>query len=117
MLNSPAARQRTPSIRIDDTPERRGPSIRRQPRDVAVAQPAAEEAADLYYRRPPKALLYRHFDSAAAAARFIAENLTAAQIAGAVLQVGESRFEGAAVAALVQRLGAATAPARKKLDA
>jgi hypothetical protein len=103
------SRQFAASVRIDDTPARRGLSSAGQ-RAVAAASSAAvkpdlDEAADLYYRRPPKALAYRHFDSAEIAIRFIRDNLNSVQIANAVLQVGEQRFEGDEVAAMVKRLG------------
>jgi hypothetical protein len=84
---------------------------------AANDETGAPEAADLYYRRPPKALAYRHFDSADVAIRYVRDNLNAAQIAGSVLQVGETRFEGAEVAAMVRRLGARPQPAEAMLDA
>ena len=107
------SRQFAASVRIDDTPERRGVfSGRRTAVSSPVSVPGLDEAADLYYRRPPRALAYRHFDSADAAIRFVRENLKAPEIAGCVLQVGERRFEGGDVAAMVKRLG--PAPARPK---
>jgi hypothetical protein len=71
----------------------------------SALQPRPEESADLYYRRPPKALAYHPFDNAGAAILFVRDNLTPAQMASAVLQVGELRFEGAEVAAMAKGLG------------
>ena len=104
------SRQFAASVRIDDSSERRGLSSsgRRSAAtavNVPVLELGLEEAADLYYRRPPKALAYRHFDNADTAIHFVRDNLNAVQIASAVLQVGEHRFEGGEVAAMVKRLG------------
>jgi hypothetical protein len=65
---------------------------------------APDECADLYYRRPPKALVYRHFEGIGAALRFVRDSLTRVQMLSSVLQVGERRFEGNEVVALVDRL-------------
>jgi hypothetical protein len=108
------------AIRIDETGERRGVfQGRHTPASAQAALPDPSEPADLYYRRPPKSLTYRHFDSAGAAIDFVRDNLAAAQVASCVLQVGERRFEGSDVAAMVQRAAAPEAPMRrrKKLDA
>lgn len=76
-----------------------------------------EEAADLYYRKASRGLEYRHFDSVGAAVHFARDNLSAPQIMGAVLQVGEDRFEGAEVAAMVrQLLPAASGKFNPRLD-
>jgi hypothetical protein len=109
------------SVRIDETPARRGRSSSGQ-RSAATASTAAvepdlEESADLYYRRPPKALAYRHFESAEIAIRFIGDNLSAVQIANAVLQVGEQRFEGNEIASLVKRQDAGRQRASAPYDA
>jgi hypothetical protein len=108
------SRQFAASVRIDETPERRGVFSGRRPAAAAPApapEPGTGEAADLYYRRPPRALAYRHFDSADAAIQFAHDNLSAPEIASCVLQVGERRFEGGDVAAMVKRLGG---PVRRK---
>jgi hypothetical protein len=115
------SRQFAASVRIDETPPRRGLSSSGQRAATAASVPASkpslDEAADLYYRRPPKALAYRHFDSADMAIRFVRDNLTAVQIANAVLQVGEQRFEGSEVAAMVKQLGSVRPQAAAQYDA
>ncbi len=115
------SRQFAASVRIDETPPRRGLSSSGQRATAATSVPASkpslDEAADLYYRRPPKALAYRHFDSADIAIRFVRDNLTPVQIANAVLQVGEQRFEGSEVAAMVNRLDSGRQQAPAQYDA
>lgn len=113
MRPSSVARQLTPSARVAGAEEQRAIFAGRryeQIADLPTEEPELAEAADLYYRRLPRGLTYRHFDSATAAIRFAHESLSALQVGGAVLQVGEQRFEGAAVAAMVRRLG----PPRKE---
>jgi hypothetical protein len=107
------------AVRIDETPARRGRSAsgRSATANSVVVAPDLEESADLYYRRPPKALAYRHFESAETAIRFISDNLSAVQIANAVLQVGEQRFEGDAIAALAKRLDTGRQRAAAPYDA
>jgi hypothetical protein len=68
----------------------------------STIDPGLEESADLYFRRPPKALAYQHFDNAESAILFVRDNLTTVQVASAVLEVGERRFEGTEVAAMVK---------------
>ena len=87
-------------------------------RDLPPPEPGFTESADLYYRRPPKSLAYRHFESANAAIFYGRDNLNQVQIASAVLQVGEIRFEGAEVADMLRRLHAGPQqPAAVTLDA
>lgn len=94
------------AVRIDSRQERRGAPPVRRPADAAPAQrlqATPEEAADLYYRKAARKLTYRHFDSASAALRFVRDNLSEAEMRGAALQVGEHRFEGAELAAMVRQ--------------
>jgi hypothetical protein len=100
-MNKP---QFVPSVRIDD-PERT--RLRVAPRQRAaspakgVADPALNEAADLYFPRKAKGLGYRHFSTLAEALEHVRETLTPSQRGGAVIQVGERRLEATDVARLL----------------
>ena len=103
-----ARRQTAPSpMRIDEPRVRRGGFSARSyaANAPAVAEPNLGEAADLYYRKFPKGLAYRHFESTERALKFVRDTLSAHQTTSAVLQVGERRYEGAEVAAMVNQLG------------
>lgn len=108
------------SARIEEAPRRRGGhSVQRlaQAASAPASAPDAAEAADLYYRKFPRGLAYLHFDSTQAAVTFLREKLSAQQIGGAVLQVGERRYQGGQVAALVKSLGEEPGRASAELDA
>jgi hypothetical protein len=109
--------QKYASTRIEEEPRRHGFSGQRyiQPASPPVAAPDLAEAADLYYRRATRGLAYLHFDSPEAAITFIRDNLSVRQLEGAVLQVGEHRYQGEGVAALLRRMAPRQATA--KLDA
>lgn len=97
------------TVRIDEARERRGGFARRNAAATVApieAEPDLAESADFYFRRPPRSLGYRHFESAEAALLFARDSLSKAQLLGSVLQVGERRFEGEQVAVLVSRLPA-----------
>lgn len=105
----------TAAVRIDGRQERRGTQPVRRPAEAAPAQrldAAPEEAADLYYRKAARKLTYRHFDSAGAAIHFVRDNLSEPEMRGAALQVGEHRFEGAELAAMVRQAAPAQQAAR-----
>jgi hypothetical protein len=99
-------------VRIEGRPERRGAFSGRR---VVEAPPLPhfeagfEEAADLYYRKAARKLTYRHFDSAGEAIRFACDNLSAQELMGAALQVGEHRFEGVELTAMVRQAAPAQA--------
>jgi hypothetical protein len=99
----------TSSVRIEGTAERRSslPARALIQLDEAPTELDIEldESVDLYYRRPPRSLAYRHFESARSALIFARDSLSADQVRGSVLQVGERRFEGEQVALMVRRLG------------
>ena len=107
-----ASRPLATSLRIHDPMQQRGTlrgqRVSAQPKSPATA-PDLEEAADLYFRKQSRGLEYRHFDSAAAAIRFVRENLTSKQQDNCVLQVGERRFEGSEVVSMLKRTGNALA--------
>lgn len=103
-----SAAQSISPVRIEGRPERRGAVPGRRAAG-ASAVPHVEEAADLYYRKGARKLTYRHFDSAGAAISFVRDNLSAQELNGAALQVGERRFEGAEISAMARQAAPAQA--------
>lgn len=97
----------TPSVRIDHLPQRRG-NLGGRRRLSPPVPPAIDrivhESADLYFQRRSKGLDYRHFDGAVLALRFMRDNLSPVQVSGAVLEVGDDRFDGKLLATMVKGL-------------
>lgn len=108
------SRHFNPAIRVDRPGTAAAPAAIRPAGSASSGTDIADdldETADLYFRRPPQSLTYRHFDSAAVAIRYVRDNLNSKQIVQAILEVGERRFEGEALLRMVNRLAPALAKA------
>ncbi len=108
-------RQFSSTLRSVEPLRRRGGTAVQRPSATAapVVEPDTDEAADLYFRKGSRGLQYLHFANAQTAIAYIRDNLTRQQQGVAVLQVGERRFEGDDVLAMVAKAERDKGPAER----
>jgi hypothetical protein len=112
-------RQFSSTLRSVEPLRRRGGTAVQRPAASAapVVEPDADEAADLYFRKGSRGLQYLHFANAKTAIAYVRDNLTRQQQGVAVLQVGERRFEGDEVLAMVAKAEREKGQARRGSEA